>query len=64
MEKYQERVVAEKAELDERIDKLFMFVKTEQFWRLPDKEGQRLRRQHAVMREYAGILGERIAAFK
>ena len=63
MQPFQERVVQEKAELDEKIEKLAAFV--------PGASGivtfeelSRLIAQLDVMTEYSLILGERIAAFE
>ena len=63
MEAFQTRVVEEKASLDEKIEKLDAFIGTERFCALPEAEQARMVRQLAVMREYSGVLGERIAAF-
>jgi hypothetical protein len=63
MSPFQERVVAEKKELDEKHAKLVAFFSTEVFAELPDAEIDRLQRQSDVMAEYSAILGERIAAF-
>lgn len=60
---YQERVVNEKAELDERAEKLRVFCQTSTFLKLDDVEQSRLTHQLAVMREYSVVLGLRIAAF-
>ena len=63
MKPYQERVVDEKRDLDEKLSKLAAFGTTPLFTALtPDEQG-RLNRQHTVMEEYSRILGERIAAF-
>lgn len=64
MQPHQERVVAEKAELDDKLVKLIKFVESSPlFTSLPEDEKTRLVRQAGVMREYSNILGERIAAF-
>ena len=63
MAAYQIRAVEEKAALDDRIEKLAAFVRTERFCVLPVAEQVRMTRQLAIMRDYSGILGERIAAF-
>lgn len=63
MKTYQERVVAEKRELDERGDKLDQFILSEEFGTLPAEEQERLRWQLQIMGEYSEVLGERIAAF-
>ena len=63
MEDYQQRVIYEKASLDEKIEALNRFVDSDKFDGLPNAERDRLERQFRVMTEYSKILGERIAAF-
>ena len=64
MEAYQERVVAEKAELDERTTKLAQFVvNDERFKSIFIEEQVRLRQQLTLMELYSEVLGKRIAAF-
>lgn len=68
LQPHQQRVVHEKAELDEKIDKLAGFIGTfdkpySLFAGLPEPERQRLYAQHRAMVTYSTILGERIAAF-
>ena len=63
MAPYQQRVVQEKEELDERLAKLKAFVLTEVYRNLPADEQDRLSRQYDAMYGYSLILGERIAAF-
>lgn len=63
MAPHQERVVAEKAELDEKITKLSDFSNGDLFKTLPEDEKERLKRQFNLMRDYSAVLGERIAAF-
>lgn len=60
---HQERVVAEKTELDDKIKKLGLFVEGETYKTLDGNERYRLTHQLATMREYSRILGERIEAF-
>ena len=60
---YQQRVVDEKAELDDKIEKLAKFVYGDTFTNVETDERVRLYRQLVVMKHYAKILGERIAAF-
>jgi hypothetical protein len=60
---HQQRVVAEKAELDDKRSKLTAFYSTALFHGLPESEQSRLLRQGVAMRTYSEILGERIAAF-
>lgn len=64
MQPHQERVVNEKAELDEKLDKLEAFFITPLFIGIDFEERYRLQRQAEVMTEYSIILGERISAFK
>lgn len=63
MQPHQQRVVDEKTELDEKLEKLSAFFGNPIFTSLPDVEQNRLNRQKVVMKEYSDILGERIAAF-
>lgn len=60
---FQQRVVQEKQELDDKIVELDKFLLTEIFHGLPSAEQERLERQFAAMTDYAAVLGERIAAF-
>ncbi len=64
MAPYQERVVKEKADLDEKIQKLTDFMA----WKLPalpipSDESVLLHRQKKAMQKYSTILGKRIAGF-
>ncbi|MCI0561739.1 MAG: hypothetical protein MN733_24885 [Nitrososphaera sp.] len=61
MQDYQMRVVAEKDQLDSRIDKLHLFLGHEDFANLDDAEKDRMRRQLSHMKAYSDVLGERIA---
>ena len=69
MEPYQERVVAEKRELDEKLSKLANFLFSDQDKRLVavlevmGDEHLRLLKQYCHMMDYSKVLGERIAAF-
>jgi len=63
MQPWQERVISEKTELDEKHTKLLAFLETEEFSKLDADEQDRLRRQSAAMTEYSVVLGERISAF-
>lgn len=63
MTDFQQRVVAEKAELDDKLRKLLVFHGTETFAGLPPAEQDRLVRQSNAMEDYSKVLGERIAAF-
>jgi len=66
MEAYQERVVAEKTELDDKLGKLenFIFRSGGKWFDVPDPERIRMVKQYCHMKDYSGILGERIANFK
>ncbi len=63
MESFQERVVFEKEELDERLAKLRAFLDGEVIQSLPHDEQLRLRRQSNIMWNYSLVLAERIDAF-
>ncbi len=63
MEPHQQRVVYEKAALDENINKLEAFMLTPIYDGLPSDEQSLLYRQLRAMKGYSGILGERITAF-
>ncbi len=63
MEDYQQRVLDEKKELDDRIVKLKRFIAGQVFHTLPGSEQRRLGLQHKVMKEYSSILNDRIANF-
>lgn len=63
MQPHQERVIAEKKELDERGDKLDQFILSDKFGTLPAAEQERMKRQLEIMAKYSEVLGERIAAF-
>lgn len=63
MRPHQQRVVDERAELDDKLSKLAGFFGTDLFATLPSAEQQRLRTQAVAMRTYSSILAERIAAF-
>jgi hypothetical protein len=60
---HQERVIAEKKELDERGNKLDQFILSDKFGTLPPAEQERMKRQLEIMGKYSEVLGERIAAF-
>jgi hypothetical protein len=60
---HEERVVQEKQELDDKIEKLSSFLLGQVFENLPDAEQERLDRQIVIMKDYSAVLGERIASF-
>lgn len=61
---YQQRVIDEKRELDDRFERLSDFIDSGYFKHLPESEQLRLNIQIRLMRDYSWILGQRIAAFK
>lgn len=63
MQPHQERVVAEKSELDKKRAKLTSFIGGETYRTLDQVEQSRLNRQLEAMTLYSNILAERIAAF-
>ena len=60
---HQERVIAEKHELDVKRDALNVFIGGTVFAGLDEAEKERLMRQAEAMREYSLVIGERIDAF-
>ena len=63
LQPHQARVVAEKADLDDRRDKLYAFVQTGSFDSLPRDERDLLVNQYDAMRLYSNVLARRIEAF-
>lgn len=63
MEKYQERVIEEKQDLDGKIERLNTFLQLPDFFQtVPDSmERSLLRAQYGAMKEYSRLLGVRIA---
>lgn len=64
MKPHQQRVVEEKAELDERLDKLQKFIQGDVFLTIDPFERVNLRDQSRIMAEYSRILGVRIDNFR
>jgi hypothetical protein len=60
---HQQRVIGEKAALDDKRTKLHAFVGAPFFAGLDEHERERLRVQLQLMDDYSDILGDRIAAF-
>lgn len=60
---HQQRVIGEKAQLDDKLDKLAVFIGSDRYKSLDIEERERLVVQRVAMREYARILAARIAAF-
>ena len=63
MQPHQMRVVIEKQDLDDKIEKLSIFIKGPIYTSLAGAEQLRLNNQFAYMVAYSNCLGERIAAF-
>jgi hypothetical protein len=63
LQPHQQRVITEKADLDEKLGKLLAFFQTPIFAGLSEAERSRLRNQARFMDGYSAVLGERIAAF-
>lgn len=63
LQPHQQRVVDEKRDLDEKLEKLNAFFGSPIFAGLPDAEMDRLQRQATHMAAYSDVLGERIASF-
>lgn len=61
---WQVRVVEEHDQLNERINKLIDFTKTDTFKNLPSSEQNRMIRQRIIMRQYLEVLKERIQNFR
>ena len=60
---HQQRVVTERDELAERLEKLLSFLQTPTFIGLDQSERIRLRLQAHHMQGYMSVLGERVEAF-
>lgn len=65
LQPHQQRVVNEKAELDEKLTKLSAFISSPNFTVFVKDEAERGRLvcQEEVMKDYSAILAERIQAF-
>lgn len=63
MQPYQQRVLDEKVELDQKLADLLDFSKTPEFDALDENEQRKLVRQSAVMCEYSRVLSDRIHSF-
>jgi hypothetical protein len=64
MQPFQQRVIEERRELRDKLDKLNEFVETAMFNKLPHVEKGRMLRQRSLMADYAEVLDERIANFR
>jgi len=63
MQDYQQRVVDEQIELNEKLVKLIQFSTTETYRKLPVVDRDLLIEQQGAMAAYNNILGDRIARF-
>lgn len=63
MEVHQLRVVNERFDLNEKIEKLTNFFDTETYQGLDHSEQRRLIKQQGIMIEYRDVLDSRIEAF-
>jgi len=64
MKPYQLRIMMEAKELNERLERLLLFLDSEIFIALDGAEQYRMRRQSEIMAEYLNILNQRIKAFQ
>lgn len=64
MQPYQERVITEQTELQDKIDKLYKFTTIDLYKGLDKLEQDRLSEQLGYMIDYNRVLLERITAFK
>jgi len=63
MEAHQQRVVDEKAALDEKLNALSNFLGSDIDVPLNEGEFERMEKQRVIMTDYSNVLGERITAF-
>jgi hypothetical protein len=61
---HQQRVVDEKTDLDDKLDRLITFFDTTIYKSLHIDEQARLAQQCEYMSKYSQVLGERITAFQ
>lgn len=61
---YQQRVIDERESLQEKVEKLALFVNSPACLDLANAERVRLDRQLRLMREYSAVLAERIEQWK
>ena len=64
LEPHQYRLLNERAELREKLEKLDLFIHSEAFPMVPPLECDRLQRQANHMGEYLNVLNERVAAIE
>ena len=63
MQPYQERVVNEQADLQDKLDKLDIFIRGDRFSSIPMDEQLRMEQQKHFMHGYNEVLKQRIEAF-
>jgi hypothetical protein len=63
LQPHQQRVIAERGELAERLDKLNAFIGGELWLKLPEDERDLLVEQRGYMTAYLGVLQRRSARF-
>ena len=63
MQPHEERVVAEKAELESKMEKLKVFFSGSIFHGLAEEDQSLLQSQYAVMKQYQEILEKRVNRF-
>lgn len=63
MQPHQQRVVDEKNELGERLEKLLAFIGTDSYKELPEKDKELLFFQSQIMEDYFEVLEQRIELF-
>ncbi len=64
MRDFQERVIAEKKDVDIKLNSLAKFIGSDMFDAIPSTfEQNRLKRQRSIMELYSDVLNERIVNF-
>lgn len=63
MQAYQERVIKEKVELDEKMNKLNQFLDSPALKDIPQSDQYLLHKQSIAMLQYSRVLAERINNF-
>ena len=63
MSPHEDRVLVERRDLGDKLDKLDAFIAGDVFTTLPDEDQSLLKRQADAMRKYENILDQRIARF-
>jgi hypothetical protein len=64
MEQWQKRVVKEKNDLDDKLERLIIFIASKKFSSIPNEEQKRLRRQEIFMELYSDVLADGIVNFE